>query len=218
MYYAEDKFTQEEKDAMDGLARVVSFVCGVSYDELRSKTRKQPIVDARKIACKYAVDNIPNSLIFGSRNNALPSWFFNVDHSSVIHAVNSAEWLYEYDKRFARLYNAVIELVDNPESEIDLHFDDKFTKEKIWDSVRMNEREPHRTRYALLPENVKNVIIDSYEKGYSELTIANKAETLLAFIQYFVKREGLNRNKMDKIRKALASASVKFGQSTSIEY
>jgi hypothetical protein len=69
-----------------------------------------------------------------------------------------------------------------------------------------------------MPQYVKDDIIMLFGKGYGELTIANKVQTTLDFINYFIKREGLKRDKMAKIRKAISSQSVKFGYSKSIAY
>jgi hypothetical protein len=57
-----------------------------------------------------------------------------------------------------------------------------------------------------------------FERGYGELSIANKIGTTLNYIKYFIKRDGLKRDKMAKIRRAISSQSVKFGVSTSIAY
>jgi hypothetical protein len=219
MFYTdENRFTEDERDAMDGLARVVSYVCDVSYDELKSKTRKQQIVDARKIACKYAYDNIPNTRFSMGRNVALAAWYFRVDHSSVSHAVQTADELYEFNPSFAKLYDAVVEIVDNPKYEPDVTYSQLFSKEKDWDSVRMSQQEFHKTRYALMPQYVREDIISYFNKGYGDLTIANKVGTTMRYIQYFIKREGLKRDKIGKIRKALSSNSVKFGFSKTIAY
>lgn len=217
-YTDENRFTQDERDAMDGLARVVSYVCGVDYDELKAKTRKQPIVDARKIACKYAFDNIPNSLFLGSRNLALPSWYFGLDHGTIHHAIESADDLYEHDPMFAKLYDAVIDIVDNPAYEPDFTYDKLYARKITWDSVRMDMTKANKTRYDMMPQYVKEDIVNMFERGYGELSIANKVGTTLNYIKYFIQRDGLKRDKMAKIRKALSSQSVKFGFSKTIAY
>jgi len=217
-YTDENRFTQDERDAMDGLARVVAFVCGVDYDEIKSKTRKRKIVDARKIACKYAYDNIPNTMFLGGRNLALPSWYFGLDHGTVHHSIDKADELYEADPMFAKLYDAVIDIVDNPKYEPDFTYDKLYEKKRTWESVRMDNNEYHKTRYAFMPQYVREDIVSMFERGYGELTIANKVGTTMGFVQYFIKREGLKKDKMAKIRKAISSQSVKFGVSTSIAY
>jgi hypothetical protein len=217
-YTDENRFTQDERDAMDGLARVVAFVCGVDYDKIKSKTRKRKIVDARKIACKYAYDNIPNTMFLGGRNLALPSWYFGLDHGTVHHSIDKADELYEADPMFAKLYDAVIDIVDNPKYEPDFTYDKLYAKKITWDSVRMDMNQYNKTRYAFMPQYVREDIVNMFERGYGELTIANKVGTTMSFVEYFIKREGLKKDKMSKIRKAISSQSVKFGVSTSIAY
>jgi hypothetical protein len=217
-YTDENRFTQDERDAMDGLARVVAFVCGVDYDKIKSKTRKRKIVDARKIACKYAYDNIPNTMFLGGRNLALPSWYFGLDHGTVHHSIDKADELYEADPMFAKLYDAVIDIVDNPKYEPDFTYDKLYAKKITWDSVRMDMNQYNKTRYAFMPQYVREDIVNMFERGYGELTIANKVGTTMSFVEYFIKREGLKKDKMAKIRKAISSQSVKFGYSKSIAY
>jgi hypothetical protein len=217
-YIDENRFTQDERDAMDGLARVVAYVCAVDYEEMKSKCRKRELVDARKIACKYAYDNIPNSKFNCGRNLALPSWYFKCDHSSISHAIHTADELYEYEPVFAKLYDTVIEIVDNPNFEPDADYLRFISGKKIWENVRMDDREYHKTRYCVIPESVKEEITNMFNKGYGQLSIANKVRTTVPFIDYFIKREGLKKDKMSKIRKALSSRSINFGTSKSIAY
>jgi len=217
-YTDENRFTQDERDAMDGLARVVAFVCGVDYDELRSKTRKRKVVDARKIACKYAFDNLNVFSVHVSKTVMLPAWYFDVDHSTICHAIQTADELYEFSPAFAKLYDTVIEIVDNPLYEPDFTYEQAFARNIVWEDVRMSITAKNKDKYALMPMHIKDDIISLFNKGYGELTIANKLRTTLDFIQYFTKREGLKSNKIGNIRKALSSQSVKFGLSTSITY
>jgi hypothetical protein len=69
-----------------------------------------------------------------------------------------------------------------------------------------------------MPQYVREDIVNMFERGYGELTIANKVGTTMSFVEYFIKREGLKKDKMSKIRKAISSQSVKFGYSKSIAY
>lgn len=219
MYYTdENKFTEDEREAMDGLARVVAFVCDISYEAIRSNCRKRPVVDAKKIACKYAYDNIPNSKLICEKNLALCSWYFKQDHGTIHYTIAKAQELYETEPNFAKLYDAVVNIVDNPTYEPDFTYSDLYKGQTNWDGVRMNINERHSVRYRHMPQYVKDDIIMLFGKGYGELTIAKKVETTLDFINYFIKREGLKRDKMAKIRKALSSQSVKFGYSKSIAY
>ena len=69
-----------------------------------------------------------------------------------------------------------------------------------------------------MPQYVREDIVNMFTRGYGELTIANKVGTTMPFVEYFIKREGLKRDKMAKIRKAMSSQSAKFGYNTSINY
>jgi hypothetical protein len=218
LYTDENRFTEDEKDAMDGLTRVVAYVCGVDYDALKSKSRKHSITDARKIACKYAYDNIPNTMFLGGRNLALPSWYFGLDHGTVHYSIEKADALYEADPMFAKLYDAVIDIVDNPKYEPDFTYDKLYAKKRTWESVRIDMNEYNKTRYSFMPQYVREDIVNMFTRGYGELTIANKVGTTMPFVEYFIKREGLKRDKMAKIRKAMSSQSAKFGYNTSINY
>lgn len=219
MFYTDEtRFTQDEKDAMDGLARVVSYVCGLDISDLKRKTRQRVITDARKIACKYAFDNIPNTLFYGEKNLALPSWYFGLDHGTIHNSIEKADELYEHDTAFAKLYDTVINIVDDPDYEPDITYDKLYDKSKTWDSVRMNDRDSHKTRCDLMPQCVKEDILNMFDRGYGELTIANKVGTTMNFIKFFAKKEGVKSNKIGSIKRALSSQSVRFGASTSISY
>jgi hypothetical protein len=157
-------------------------------------------------------------MFLGGRNLALPSWYFGLDHGTVHHSIDKADELYEADPMFAKLYDAVIDIVDNPKYEPDFTYDKLYEKKRTWESVRMDDGEFHKTRYAFMPQYVREDIASMFERGYGELTIANKVGTTMSFVEYFIKREGLKKDKMSKIRKAISSQSVKFGVSTSITY
>jgi hypothetical protein len=217
-YKDENRFTQDERDAIDGLARVVALVCRLDVEELRGKSRKRHVADARKIACKYTYDNIPNSKFMVGRNLSLSAWYFNLDHSTVSHAVHTADHLYDYDPEFAKIYDTVVEIIDNPNYKPDLEYHKIMSNKKTWDDVRMDEREYNKTKYSLLPESVKEEIINIYKKGYGMLHISNKVGTTLDFVEYLIKKEGVKKDKVGDIKRALNSESVKFGVSTSIAY
>jgi hypothetical protein len=217
-YKDENRFTQDERDAIDGLARVVATVCRLDVEELRSKSRKRHVADARKIACKYTYDNIPNSKFMVGRNLSLSAWYFNLDHSTVSHAVHTADHLYDYDPEFAKIYDTVVEIIDNPNYKPDSEYHKIMSNKKTWDDVRMDEREYNKTKYSLLPESVKEEIINIYKKGYGLLHISNKVGTTIDFVEYLIKKEGVKKDKVGDIKRALNSQSVKFGVSTSIAY
>lgn len=217
-YKDESKFTQDERDAMDGIARVVSVVCRLSVEELRSKSRKRHVADARKLACKYSFDNIPNGKSMVGKNLSLSAWYFNLDHSTVSHAVSIADHLYDYDPDFAKLYDTVIEIVNNPNHKPDSEYCRIVSNKKTWDDVRMDEREYNKTKYSLLPESVKEEIINTYKKGYGLLHISNKVGTTINFIEFLIKKEGVKKDKVADIKRALSGDSVRFGFNKSIEY
>lgn len=213
------KFTQDEKDAMDGLARVVAFVFDIEHDEIMSSSRKRIFADARKVACKYAFDNIKNSLIQNEKNLALASWYFGLDHGSVHHAVQAATSLYHSDKAFTRLYDAVVNIIDNPSYTPDFTYADLYLSLRTWEDVRLSIHEPLSIRYSLMPEEIVNMALELYGKGYCELTIANKCGTSVELINYLIKKRELTReNQLSKVLKSANSRFVKMGISQKIEY
>ena len=119
MFYSEDRFTEEEKMAIEGLSLLVAELCDVEYVDLVSKSRKRELVDARKLICMYAYDNIPVASTKMRKSLALASWFFNCDHSTVIYSIDAGRDLYQTDIKFKTYYDSIISIIDNPEYNAD---------------------------------------------------------------------------------------------------
>jgi len=217
-YEREDRFPENLRVAIDGVARVVAYVYGIGIEDIRNKSRRRISTDARKMVCLYVNDNLRLNTQGTYRRLALSAWYFNCDHSTVHYGIDSARELYSRDSNFARVYDAVVEFIDNPKYTPDFTYSDLYSNKKTWDDVRMNINELHRVRYSFMPQYIKEDIISLYNKGYGEFTIAEKVGTTLDFINYFVEREKLTRNKMDKLNKAILEARIKFNKAMEVYY
>ncbi len=217
-YNDENNFQECHRIAIDGVARVVAYVCGIGIDELKSNSRKRCYADARKMVCMYTSDNIKAVHYHTNKSLALSAWYFQCDHSTVNHAIDSARFLYKTDDKFSRLYDSVVEFIENPSYDPDFTYSDLYSKKKTWDDVRMNINELQRVRYSFMPQYVKEDITALYKKGYGELTIAYKVGTTLDFINYFIEREKLTRNKVDKVKQVLLERRVEFNKSMKVDY
>ena len=207
MRYTEDKFTEEEIEAIESLAKVVCFVCGLLDEELRGKSRVRPAPDARKMVCKYVYDNINIGTTDGGSNYALSAWFFNQDHSTINHSVNEFNKLYITNEEFKIVYDKLIESINNPEVMNQFDPQRMYLVEKTWELVRYNANERLSVKYNLMPEDIKSKSIDLYHKGYGYQSIACEVGTDAPLIIYLVKRMNIKRDKVEKI-KSIRSASA----------
>lgn len=97
------------------IQHAVGFHLDISIDEMKSQTRKRPIVEARQLAmllCRDLLDPKLYSLkkvgeAFGGR-----------DHSTVIYSCETALDLIETDKNFRKHYFAIKEKIKHAETEI----------------------------------------------------------------------------------------------------
>lgn len=211
-YENQNLFKEDHRIAIDGVARVVCFICGVDYNDIIGRSRKRIYVDARRLICKYVYDNIPPYNNWSRKNIALSSWFFGYDHSTILYAVQSAEDLYKTDANFARLYDALIEIIDNPSYSPDFTYAELYCNSKTWDEVRMDTKESNRVRYELVPQQVKDDINSLYKKGYSEYTISEKVGTTLEFVSYFVHKERITRDKTSNIKRVMSLRKAEFNR------
>ncbi len=219
MFYRDGSIFEEDKRiAVDGLARVVAYVCGIDYEDVVSNSRKRPFVDARKMVCKYVNDNIPLSHFARNKNVALSAWFFDCCHSSISHAVKQANNLYKSDAKFARLYDAVVEIIDNPKYNPDFTYSDVYNDKKNWSDVRKDIHELLRVRYSFMPQYIREDIIHLYKKGYGEQTIADKLGTTMDLVQYMINREGLIKDKTKLVNKIVAERRLSFKPSMEASY
>jgi hypothetical protein len=219
MFYRDGSIFEEDKRvAVEGLTRVVAYVCGLDYEDVISNSRKRPFVDARKMVCKYVNDNIPLNHYVRNKNIALSAWFFNSCHSSVCHAVKQGNNLYKSDAKFARLYDAVVEIIDNPEYNPEFTYSDVYNDKKNWTDVRKNIHELLRVRYSFMPQYIREDIIQLYKKGYGEQTIADKVGTTMDLVQYMINREGLVKDKTKLVNKIVAERRLSFKPIMEVNY
>lgn len=220
MFYKEDRFTEEEKLAIEGLALLIAELCNIDYADLVSRSRKRELVDARKLLCMYAYNNIPVASSKMRKSLSLLSWFLNFDHSTIIHSIDSGNNLYETDAKFKALYNTIISIIDNPDYDAESILND--VNEKVnkmnWSFVRKDVREKLYIRYLLMPENIKMDVRDLFHRGFTEFTIAEKADTTLDLINYFIKKEKLVVNKTNNINRLMSLKKYKPRLSKAIEY
>lgn len=206
MRYSEDRFTEEEKGAIESLAKVVCFVCGLSDDELRGKSRVRPAPDARKMVYKYAYDNIKIGTTYGASAYALSAWFFDQDHSTISHGINEFDKLYVNNPEFKDVYDSLIDTINNPD--VMINFDPKrmYFIEKTWDVVRYDITERLNVKYGLMPYDLRDRAIEMYRKGYGYQTIACEVGTDSSLIVYLIKKLGIENNKNEKIKKIRAAS------------
>ena len=79
---------------IDSIQEIVGSHLDVNVEEMKGKTRKRDIVQARQIAMYFAKEMTRNSL------KAIGVHFGNRDHSTVIHALQTVSDLIETDKSF----------------------------------------------------------------------------------------------------------------------
>ena len=80
--------------SIDYIQKLVTEFYGLSVDQLKSKTRKREIVQARQISMYYAKSMTKASL------KSIGTYFGGRDHSTVIHACQTVNDLMDTDKKF----------------------------------------------------------------------------------------------------------------------
>lgn len=219
MFYSGDRFTEEEKLAIEGLTLLVAELYAVDYADIMSRSRKREVIDARKIICMYAYNNIFIASSKMKRSLSLSSWFFNCDHSTVVHAVSSGKDLYKTDVKFKAYYDSVIKIIDNENADDVLLIAKKELNTLSWSFVRKDVKEKLYTRYLLMPEDIKENVRELFSRGILEFDIAEKAGTTVDLIFYFIKRERLVINKVSNISRMMSLRKYKTKSSTSrVEY
>jgi chromosomal replication initiation ATPase DnaA len=100
---------------MDTLERFVSSLYGCTLEELFGSSRKQRVVNARKI-CMLAMRKFTNSSL--SEIGA----YFNRDHATALQQIRKAEIHYETERDFKTLTDVVFEKCHNNELELPFQF------------------------------------------------------------------------------------------------
>lgn len=103
------EYSKGSKDFFDNLVNVVSQVTGLSAETIFSKSRKDYVVDARRIMCyilreKYKLHWVEIRDLMGFK-----------DHTVVFHH-HSNHPNYLYEKSYSYIYNLIIEQLNNNES------------------------------------------------------------------------------------------------------
>ncbi|MHB1278964.1 MAG: helix-turn-helix domain-containing protein, partial [Bacteroidia bacterium] len=80
--------------SIEYIQKLVCDYFGISIDQVKSKTRKREIVQARQISMYFAKDLTKSSL------KTIGMHFGGRDHSTVIHACQTVNDLMETDKKF----------------------------------------------------------------------------------------------------------------------
>ena len=89
------KLTGEKADiSAEEITKIVSVVIGVSLSDMRSKTRKRQVVEARQIAMHLIRKHTDETLV------NIGKMFGNRDHSTVVYACNTVEDLKQTNKAF----------------------------------------------------------------------------------------------------------------------
>lgn len=78
----------------DEIVNIVCDGCKIPLDDLRGRSTKTPIVEARHLAIYFTYNNVPkmSSNILGR--------YFDRDHSTVLHSIQKVKDFKQYDKAF----------------------------------------------------------------------------------------------------------------------
>lgn len=233
MRYRAKDFSEEERNSIKELGKIVAHVFKIHVSELRSNIRKRRFTDARKVLASIASSNIPVGICDRFRDTgfhqlALTAWYLDFDHSTVSYAVDKANALYKVDPEFKMLYDSVISLLNNPTDDLLNRIEiaefevDRFTWGDVKDSIAFT----HKLRYMLAPTEVVDGICNLYTKGYSVALIADKYRVVPSFIPYLVKMKGIKKYSRSKSFDSVTSLIAKRNdamfpevkQSHTIEY
>ena len=92
------KLTGEKADiSADEIANIVSGVLNISFSDMKSQTRKRPVVEARQIATHLIRKHTDETLV------NIGKMFGNRDHSTVVYACNTVADLRQTNKIFKQL-------------------------------------------------------------------------------------------------------------------
>lgn len=207
MRYKRERFTEEKIKEIEALGSIVCYLFDITEEELRGKSRKRVLVDARKLLSVYAANHIKTNLrYYGShlaKPIALPAWYLNIDHSTASYQVDQAITLYDTDPSFKAHYDALMTYISENGKLLDL---DRVRDNRLayltWKDVATNPKHKESIRTELVPDDVLNGIIDMYNRGYGSLFIARKYGTLVSFVNHIAKVKKLNSSvKPDIIEK-----------------
>lgn len=193
MRYTREKFTDDEIEQIESLGKIVCYIYDITEEELRSKSRKQPLPDARKLLSSYASSNICSHRYkgydyIGYNKLALTAYYLNCDHSTVNDAINKSADLYQTDKAFRVKYDAMVKVINDNNIDALLEAKKSQVAPLTWEDVRENFNVSNVLRYSLAPQEVINDISELYIKGYDAVLISNIHTTIPSFIQHVAQK------------------------------
>lgn len=195
--YTRDRFTEEEVEAIEVVSKIVCEIYGVSLDELRGSKRNFPLPDARKMVSHYICNNIELEKVSGYYNVALPTWYFNRNHTSITYYVNSASEMYESDKLFRDMYDKFISIINGAqESEYMLPMKEVEERKYTWEDVRANGGFSNYIKEMLIPEKVGKRMVEMYNMGYSFMQIKNYCRAGETFVRYYLNKHAPERGRV----------------------
>ena len=194
MFYTdESRFTEEEKMIVRDVTRIVCHVMQTDFDGVVGRSRLAIHSDSRKIISHYLYNNVRRAHSSHNNDVSLASWFLNKDHGSVSTAVRVAESLYETDLKFREKYDQFIACLNGADYDPVIDTVMVIDREYTWEEVRNHARFPFDKRINLVPDDVKDIIIDMYVKGYSVQQISFKVKCSKGFIPYLVKHYNVKK-------------------------
>lgn len=200
LYYNQpEKFTESEIEWINDLADAVSFVFGVSLEDLQGTRRLRRISDARRVICYYCYENINLKNIGGPNNVALASWFLRKHHSVVCYHVEVFDNLYMSDKNFRSQYDAVLAIMNGTALKVSREEMEVIQKELTWDDVKSNSRYTMQIKESLMPENVSSKIRSMRECGYGAGLISKYVKCGENFIRWYIKKNEIKVNPKARI-------------------
>ena len=93
------------------LAEYTSRIFNCTVDEMRSRTRKREVVNARQVCMSVMRD-------FTILSYAMIGSYFNLDHSTAIHAIKTVKNLYDTDKIFRSQVDSVYDACRSGEVDV----------------------------------------------------------------------------------------------------
>lgn len=186
-----------EKLEITAIALAVCKTFGITTEQLRSKSRKQQLSDARKCVCLIAGKRIPTRRVHDKNtvNSSAASWFLQQDHATIIYSYQIADQLCRINDLFRNAVQLAEGLLDGT-MDIDNHnlelrnYTLGYTKRypdgrpKIIDpSTTMMK---YRDRIKLLTEKDFETIRKEYERGRLLNTIAYRMNFPRSFVKYIV--------------------------------
>lgn len=207
-YTDKSRFTEEQINLIEGVAKVVCHVYDITVDELRNNVRKRIYTDPRKLFCNFVVNNFNMVIPVGKPGSGftkiissqpLLSWYLNQCHSTVIHAIAEADSLYKIDSVFRHNFDVVVRILNNPNYDVEIDNKEVAKLNGItWEALQYDDNVSMTLRIRLMPRNIGHMISNMYMKGYGVGIIANEVKVSVSFVQQYVIKKGLRVKRAEK--------------------